>query len=508
MARGAHAAKRQRRRLLQRQRAAHRARDRAASRLGEASLDVGVEPGADESVDGLPSEDLHAEGLQPVDEHAEELQLDPVEADALQAEDEHAEGLQSDDEGPGARSHIFASALLFLLVAAAATVLTVLAVGRDSGPDVATRSDTPAALGPAQDTLLLVRHSGEGPAEGMTLLAAGREDEGAAALLLPVGTLVDIPGVGLDRLGLAQQYGGPALAQATVENLLGIEIDEIAIVDERGLGTMLGRAGGFSVTVPERLVTRADDGTAQVRFEPGEQFLDGRRLAEYWGFTARGEDELSAFSRQQQVLTRWLDELTDEATFEAVVAGGMPQLDTTADREWVRQLLADLVDARRAEALRVTLLPVESFGGEGPDGGSTFRPRTEAIGALIADLFGGSVPATGAGGALRVQVLNGVGVPGVGELVDRRLGGGSFRVVLTDNARDFDFAETRILVYDESSRSMQAAELVQERLGVGTIQVSRQLQSVVDLTIVVGADFLETEPGAGTAPQEPEADEE
>jgi hypothetical protein len=402
---------------------------------------------------------------------------------------------------------LLATALVGLAAAAVAGVLTVMLL--DGGGDGATapRGAGGEAAGPVQDTLLLVRHAGDGgQAEGLTLLAVDPEG-GAAVLLLPVGTLADIPGVGLDRLGLAHQYGGTALVQATVENLLGIEIDQVAAVDERGLGTILGRGGGFTVTVPERLVVRADDGTASVRFEPGDQFLDGRRLAEYWGFVARGEDELASFSRQQQVLGAWLDQLQDDATFETVLGDGLPQLDTSAEPEWLRELVAGLVEARDDDALNVTLLPVESFGGEGPDGGSTFRPRVAAIADLVDDLLVGSIPAEGGGGAVRVQVLNGVGIPGIGEAVDRRLGGGGFRIVLTDNARDFDFAVTRILVYDESSRSMEAARRVREALGVGTIEVSRQPQSVVDLTIVVGADFLAGEDPA-SLPEAPVTDEE
>jgi polyisoprenyl-teichoic acid--peptidoglycan teichoic acid transferase len=359
---------------------------------------------------------------------------------------------------------------------------------------VAARGAVTVPDGPGQDTLLLVRQGEDGPAAGMTLLAAEPGQADGVVLFLPVGTLVDIPGVGLDRLGLSHQYGGAALAQATVENLLGVEIDEVAVIDTSGLGSLLGRTGGFTVEVPSRLIVRDDDGTAQVRFEPGEQFLDGRRLAEYWGFVSGSEDELASFSRQQAVLSRLLEVAADPGTLEVLAGDGAPQLDTTADGEWVRAHLGGLVQARTAGSLRFTLLPVDSFGGDGPDGGATFRPRSAAVTQLVNELLSGSIPADGGGQIIRVQVLNGVGVPGVGQLVDRRLGGGSFRIVLTDNARSFDFADTRILVYDESQRSMDAARRVQDRLGVGTIQVSRQPQSVVDLTVVVGADFLDEDP--------------
>jgi polyisoprenyl-teichoic acid--peptidoglycan teichoic acid transferase len=396
---------------------------------------------------------------------------------------------------------------LCVVVAVAAGATAYLLGDREAPEIVATRgvSTAPAAAG--QDTLLLVREGAGGPAEGMTLLAAGPGEASGVILFLPVGTLVDIPGVGLDRLGLAHQYGGGALAQATVENLLGVQIDEVAVVTRSGLGSLLGRTGGLTLEVPTRLITRDEDGTAQVRFEPGEQFLDGRRLAEYWGFTSGGEDELASFPRQQAVLGAWLDEAADPDTLAVIAGDGAPQLDTTGDGEWVRDLIAALASARAAGDLQVSLLPVDSFGGDGPDGGATFRVRAGAVEQLVGELLSGSVPADGGGEIIRVQVLNGVGIPGVGQLVDRRLGGGSFRIVLTDNARSFDFAETRILVYDESSRSMDAAVRVQERLGVGTIQVSRQPQSVVDVTVVVGADFIGDDPAGDDATSEMDDDD-
>jgi hypothetical protein len=47
---------------------------------------------------------------------------------------------------------------------------------------------------------------------------------------------------------------------------------------------------------------------------------------------------------------------------------------------------------------------------------------------------------------------------------------------------------TEIIVYDQDSR--EQAEAVRDRLGVGTITIDEQPQTVVDLTIVLGDDFL------------------
>lgn len=391
-------------------------------------------------------------------------------------------------------------AVLAVVAMAAMVFGIVRALPLRRGGDVAATEEPSArpqqTTPPQQDTLLLVRQeSDDGPAAGVTLLTAGPQPGSNAVVFLPEGTLLDIPGFGTDRLGLAQQYGGVALVEASVENLLGIDIDHSAAVSNSGLAAFLNRTGGLDVQIDERLVDRKDDGTAEVRFEPGAQFLDGERLVEYWQFRSRGESELDSFPRQQLVWGALLQAAQDDGVTEALVAGGVPQFDTSADAGFVASMLQRMADAQDDGALDYTVLPVAPFGARDDDGGITYRPTPEGVRQLTSGPLALSVPSGGGDQAVRVQVLNGVGTPGIGQEVDRRLEGGGFRIVLTDNARSFDFAETIILIYREDEASMDAAREVQRRLGIGTIQVSRQPQSVVDLTIVVGADFAAGDAG-------------
>lgn len=330
-------------------------------------------------------------------------------------------------------------------------------------------------LGGAQDTLLLVRHpqgddvaegsgleeGGQVPASGVTLFAAGPDEAPAVVLSIPVGTLVEIPGFGLDQLAVAYRYGGAPLVESTLENTLGIEIDHVAAVDDSGLAALLDRVGDRERDV-------------------------GQRLTEYWEAPQQGEDELATLQRQQQALAVLLTTLRDAEAREAFVGDGAPQLDTRADAQWLDALVRQLAEASAAGRLGFEVLPVNPIGEEGA---SSYRLQEEAMAMLVEDRLAASVLSGGGMQALRIQVLNGVGRPGIGQEVDQALDGGPFRIVLTDNARSFDFAETLILIYDETERSMDAARQVQDRLGVGTIQVHRRPQTVVDLTVVVGADF-------------------
>ncbi len=100
----------------------------------------------------------------------------------------------------------------------------------------------------------------------------------------------------------------------------------------------------------------------------------------------------------------------------------------------------------------------------------------------------GSKPSLGE--EVRVQILNGNGVPGIGEEVAEKLSQENFRVLLSGNARSLDYKTTLIVTYDSSEEGLAMAERARSLLGVGEVQVSAQGQGIVDLTIVVGKDFL------------------
>lgn len=382
-------------------------------------------------------------------------------------------------------------ALVVLLSTVAVTLVVLDRLDPEGGGADGEPADAEAAGAAAageQHTLLLVRTGASGRAESATLLAV--DDQRAAAVLIPTGTLVDVPGVGLDRLSLAGQYGGPALVQASVENLLGIAVDRVAAVDGAGLAAWLDRLGGLELEVGEALHGPAADGET-VAFEPGAQTLDGAQLARFSSFVG-DEGELAVVARQRRVLAALLEAVADGDARAALAEGGADgswPLEGDADPQWLERLLGAAAAHHDSGASRFRLLPVEPVGGTGPAGRPTYRAETDEVGELREQMLAGSVPTEAAGGALRVQVLNGVGTPGIGQAVERELGGGRVRVVAADNAPSFDEERTRIIVYDETPRSRKGAAWVQRQLGVGTIQLSRQPQSVVDVTIVVGADF-------------------
>ena len=314
-------------------------------------------------------------------------------------------------------------------------------------------------------------------------------------LLVPPGTVADVPGHGLLPVGRAYGFGQAPLLDATLDNLLGIDLDGAVGVSRQGWSALFTRVGGFTVDVPERLDERLDDGSSRVRFQAGSQFLDGPRLAELLTFAESGESQLEQLARVQLVLTGLLEQVaSDPAILDAVFVDSAPMLDGTVPPAEIRSLFEALAASLAADQLEVRTLPVSPMSsGEG----ETYRLDEARASAIIDDRFAASVPTGGEGGGRALQILNGNGTPGIGQQVAQILLPEGFRVVKTGNADRFDHRETRIIVYSDDVDQLRAAERIQELLGVGRIERSRQPLSVADITVVVGLDFLEQREGGG-----------
>lgn len=352
-------------------------------------------------------------------------------------------------------------------------------------PDVPVSAEADV-VGDRQPSLVIVTHEEDDPsgqALGVMVLAYDRETEQGSIVLVPTAILTDVPGYGAFQLREAFALGDAPLVDISLANLLGVEFDGAASVSAEGWSTWLDRTGGYQVTVRSRLT---DPDSDAVRLEAGEQVLDGERLAEYLTFRGSAESELETLPRVQDVLLGLLDRLAeDPQLLDAMFADGAPMVETTETR-LLRTLLGQLSVAQADGRVTTLTLPVTPLGSGRED---SYRLDATRATALVDDRLAASRPTEGAGVGRGVQILNGNGAEAIGQQVAERLSGGGYRVVLTGNADSFDYGATLIVVYDDRPEQLAMAEDIRERLGVGEIQRSATPQSVVDVTIVVGADF-------------------
>ena len=393
---------------------------------------------------------------------------------------------------------MIAVVLVLLAGAGAALVLSGLIdlAFLDRAREMVTADPEPEAaaeVGEQQPTLILVTTGSETDADtgarAVTVLAYDRETGEGTVLLVPVATVVDVPGHGTFPLSEVHDLGGAPLVRISLANLLGVPFDGALTLSADAWASILDRIGSTEVTIARRLTGPPAAGEA-VRFEAGTHVLDGAGLADYLTARAEGETELESLPRLQQVLAALLDRVAAEEGLadelpsllveRGAADGGEAEVDVVA------ALLADLAAARAEDRVTTVTLPVSSLGDGRED---SYRVDADRAEQLVADRFAGARPADAVGAGTGVQILNGNGVPRIGQRIAERLSGGGYRIILTGNADRFTYETTRVVVNEATEEQLTVARDIVERLGTGEIERAATPSSVVDVTIVVGRDF-------------------
>lgn len=309
-----------------------------------------------------------------------------------------------------------------VLLAAVATGVLVLTREDAATPDVPANEATADGL-----TLLVVR-TGGGPFAAV-IGSTGGED---GALVVPGEVQVTIPGQGDATLREALELP-PRQAATTVANLLGVWVDHYVVLGTERLAEIVDRAGGIGV---------------------GSDVLTGEDAV---AMLESSEGGTSAFT---------------------LVVGGLLNADPGWEESDVAK--ADAPSAVRSdfEAARgasASALPAAEVATD------VFRAEPEVVRAALVEAFGGPDRVV-----VNVIVLNGSGVPGIGELVAEQIVPAGFRIVVSENASNFDHAETLVVV--GSADDVGLGERVRDLLGTGSVNVS-VASGLAPVTVVVGKDF-------------------
>ncbi len=138
-------------------------------------------------------------------------------------------------------------------------------------------------------------------------------------LSIPRDSRVMIPGRGYNRINAANALGGVELAQATVENLLGVPVDYYVMTNFDGFRDVVNTLGGVTLDVERRMRKHTDD--MEIRLEKGVQQLDGDRALQYVRFRS---DSLGDVGRTQRQL-KFLQALAKE-TLQVGTITKLPRL--------------------------------------------------------------------------------------------------------------------------------------------------------------------------------------
>jgi hypothetical protein len=368
-------------------------------------------------------------------------------------------------------------------------VLIVVGVGVFVGNKVVTdHHDNPTD---EQTTVLFQLQAPDGTATASALLAHDSSNGQGVEVLLPARTITDVCGYGSESFGSTLSLpGGPTASRDAVSAMLGnITVDGSWVLQPAQLAKLIDLLGGVSVNVDVDVVQPTAGGGGKVLVPAGSnRKLSGEQAVEYATYsTSARADAAVELARLQQVLDATTAALPRSATAVAALvrqlgAGGTSTLG--ADR--LSGFLAGFGDAERVSGqLYPTDLPVTTLDG---GGAPSYRVDSTQAGTLVSQRLAKSVPAGQESTRPTVELLNGVGSPGLVRTACPLLAANGLAYAGGQNAGSFNNPTSTIAVSDAN---IALGYRVASALHLPRSDVRRTSfdQSVADAIVTLGNDY-------------------
>ena len=207
------------------------------------------------------------------------------------------------DRGERRRGVLGPVFLVLLVLLALALAYVLLPVGGERA--VLLGSDARAEEASRSDTIVITKAGG-----GM--------------LAVPRDTLVEIPGVGEDKINAAFATGGPELTVEALENLTGLPIDNFVVVNFGGVKDIVNAMGGITLEVDQPIQVGIEG--RSVSIPAGTRELDGLEALAYVRYRGGPTADIGRIGRQQKFLRQLARESTSPAN--------LPRLPATARAVW------------------------------------------------------------------------------------------------------------------------------------------------------------------------------
>ncbi|RZL08784.1 MAG: transporter substrate-binding domain-containing protein, partial [Pedobacter sp.] len=134
-------------------------------------------------------------------------------------------------------------------------------------------------------------HSTNGRTDAIMIVKMS--DEKIDLISVPRDTRVYIPGFGYDKINAANVYGGPELVKKTIDNWLGIHIDDYALFNTFGVVQFVDLFGGVDFNIPKRMKYTDNSAKLHIDLYPGMQHLDGMKVHNFLRFRHDGMGDLN-----------------------------------------------------------------------------------------------------------------------------------------------------------------------------------------------------------------------
>lgn len=355
--------------------------------------------------------------------------------------------------------------------------INILVLGMDEARDGSEKSED--VFAGRSDTMLLVRID---PANNT-----------ASILSIPRDTRVSIPGAGIRKINHANVEGGPQLAAEVVSSALnGVTIDRYVRVSTSAFREMVDLLGGVEVYVPAPMKYVDNTQKLTIDLEQGNQVLNGDQAEQFARFRHDGNGDIGRVQRQQQLIRALRERITNPAVITKLpeaIALFQKYIDTNLSLEEMLALANFGLNLERDD-FRMVMLPGR-FSSPSEYVASYWIMDREGRDQVMGDYFGMSSVASVNHrdvNQLRIAVQNASGEPNMARQVVELLRDRGFNNVYMVQDWSGKEDQTQIIV---QRGDLQGATTVETMLGIGTIIPASTGDLDSDLTIRVGADWVD-----------------
>ncbi|MXW41784.1 MAG: LytR family transcriptional regulator [Acidimicrobiia bacterium] len=264
------------------------------------------------------------------------------------------------------------------------------------------------------------------------------------------------------------QSGSDGVASAMVE-LLGTIPGEVQVVDDAGWAALVAATVPVRVHNPDPLIAA----NGEVAFSSGMTLLSSADVGLYLQWRNSQESPLAAMFRQATFWEAWLAQVS--------VALGSEPGDALVIPGEVDRGIGRFVPTLALGQSRVLALPGAL------DANGAISLDAQAVTDLIREVVPFQI-ATANTSAPRVRLLNGSGDLSRADAAVRILSRAEVDITVVGNAGQFGWPTTRIGYHDVAYAA--AAESLRAALGVGTVVAEEATELEIDITVVLGNDFV------------------
>ena len=328
-------------------------------------------------------------------------------------------------------------------------------------------------------------NSFHGLSDTMLLLRFDPNAEKLTILSIPRDTRVNLDQHGVQKINIANEYGGPALTTEAVSNLLdGVKIDKYVRLNIQGVEKLIDALGGVTVNVPKDMKYTDFSQHLYIDLKKGKQHLDGNKATQFLRFRYDAYGDISRIQRQQMLMRSVVEQTLKPSTIVKVpkiLSVIQSHLDTDLT---IKELMALGGFAAKTERSDVQMFMLPgNFSGNGKTGAPSYwLPNHRRISKIMAQHFE-VVPEDQIASLDSSEITrNGYGTKSSSIYRDSQRGEWSSR-----RSQQQDYRNIRIAIQD----SLEAPEAVQKMVsslreaGYRRVYISRKWSEPLEVTKII-----------------------